>query len=143
MIEDLDGAAAGPSRVAVVRVISVVVVLVAIIGWAALQSPALRGPYATPDPRGGVTFTKPALSSPSVLENWQPVTVASPVSCMQIQQLRTSYGFVGDQPVTLVRPFPVPPPDVQTFTLITSSGPLLWWHTCQPETTTPLWPFDP
>jgi hypothetical protein len=141
VIEDLDGGDVGPSRAPVVRAISAVLVLAAVVGWAALQRPALRGPYATPDPRGGVSFVERASPNPAVLQYRQPVTQFSPASCMQVQQLRTSYGSVGDHPVTLVRPFPVPPPDAQTVTVITSSGPLLMWRTCLPETTTPVWRF--
>jgi hypothetical protein len=143
VVEDLDGGDTGPSRALILRATSIVLVLATAIGWAALQSPALRGPYARPDPAGGVTFAERASTERSVLENWQPVTVSSPVSCTQIQQLRTGYGIVGDHAVTLVRPFPVPPPDVQTQTVITSSGPLLMWRTCHPETTTALWRFAP
>jgi hypothetical protein len=143
VIEDLDGGDIGPSRAPVVRAISVALVVAAAIGWAALQSPALRGPYATPDPLGGVTFTERASPNPAAL-HVQPVTVGlSPFACLQIQQVRTGYGFVGDHAVTLVRVFPTPPPDAQTFTVATSSGPVLMWRTCQPEVTLPVWRVAP
>jgi hypothetical protein len=50
VIEDLDGGDPGPGRAPVVRAISVALVFAALVGYAALSSPALRGPYATPDP---------------------------------------------------------------------------------------------
>jgi hypothetical protein len=60
VIEDLDGGDIGPSRAPIVRAVSVVLMLATAIGWAVLQSPALRGPYATPDPRA--ISSTPALT---------------------------------------------------------------------------------
>jgi hypothetical protein len=145
VIEDLDGGEGGASRASTVRAISVVVVIGAVIAWAALQSPALRGPYATPDPRAGLTrgASAPTLE-PAAIQVRVPVTSGiSPFACLQIQQVRTGYGFVGDHAVTLVRVFPTAPPDAQTFTVVTSSGPVLMWRTCQPEITSPMWRFAP
>ena len=128
------------------RVVSVILVLAALIGWAMLQSPALRGPYATPDPSGGVTFSQrtPITPAPAVVQLAVPVNSAtSPFACMQIQQTRTGYGFVGDRPVTLTVVFPSPPPGVETFTVIWGNGPAIAWRTCLPESPTPTWRLTP
>jgi hypothetical protein len=146
VIEDLDGGDSGPSRASTVRAISVVLVVAAVIGWAALQSPALRGPYATPDPRAGLTLgaSVPRAPEPAAMQVRIPVTSGiSPLACLQIQQTRTGYGFVGDHPVTLTRVFPTPPPGVETRTVVTVSGTTLMWLTCQPELSTPAWRFAP
>ena len=132
MIEDLEGGDIGPSRAPFIRAISVALVVAAVVGWAALQQPALRGPYATPDPAGGVTFTERASPSPTpklyVLQFLQPGAATATFSCFvgQSQQSRTGYGFAGGHSVTLIREL-----DVN-----------LWAATsaCQPETT-PMWRF--
>ncbi len=143
MIEDLDGGDGGPSRTSTVRAISVVLALAAVIGWAALQSPALRGPYATPDPRLGLTLGTSLPSEPAAIHVVPVTTGISPFACFQIQQIRTGYGFVGDHPVTLTRVFPTPPPGVETRTVVTGSGTTLMWRTCQPELPTPAWRLAP
>ena len=104
VIEDLDegaGASRGPM---LVRVISVALVVVAVIGWAALQLPALRGPYATPDPSGGVNFK--ARFTPAPFASVEPAAVAAPggLGCVVPGSVSISYVFVGGQLVTVTKP---------------------------------------
>jgi len=135
VIEDLDGGDVGPSRAPFIRAISLALVVSAAIGWAALQQPALRGPYATPDPSGGVAFTERASSSPApklfVIQYLQSGTAASTFSCLvgQSQQSRTGYGFVGGRSVTLIREL-----DVNVWAATSA---------CQPESAAPEWQFAP
>ena len=147
MIEDLDGAVTGPSRAPFVWVVSVVLVLAVIIGWAALQSPALRGPYATPDPRRAVLSPRPdpavAIAVDPAALRLTPASAVSSFGCFQIQQIRTATAFVGDHPVTIERALTSPPPGVETSTVITVSGPRLMWSTCLPDSRLPSWRLAP
>ena len=133
MIEDLDGGESGASRAPIVRAISVVLVLATAIGWAALQSPALRGPYATPDPRGGVVFsprppTMTFLVTDAAIQVAIPIAGAvSPDGCLRIQQ---------------IRPQQTPPPGAVAIMVVTNAGPLLVWNACSPHSV-PVWRFAP
>jgi hypothetical protein len=108
VIEDLDHGDPGPSRAGAVRAISVVLALGALIGYAALTSPTLRGPYATPDPGAGVSFTK--LDVPRYTP--EPLTlINSPVSAIWIAcaprgfvYTTTGSVFVNGQPVSVTGP---------------------------------------
>jgi hypothetical protein len=151
VIEDLDGGDSGPSRAPLVRGISVALMLGTVIGWVALQSPVLRGPYATPDPRGGVVFSpRPSAQAPSMtildaaaLQLSIPITTTlSPDGCFRIQQVRTAVAFVGDHPVTLTRALNSPPPGAAPYTVVTFNGPALMWRTCAPDAV-PAWRFAP
>jgi hypothetical protein len=134
VIEDLDGGDIGPSRAPIVRAISVALVVAAAIGWAALQQPALRGPYATPDPSGGVVFSpRPSDATLTFLDGAAiqraiplPGAVA-PDGCLRIQQ---------------IRPQQAPPPGAVTITVVTSSGPVLAWNACSPPAL-PIWRLAP
>ena len=103
MIEDLDGGAGGPRHVAVIRVVSVILVLGALIGWAALQSPALRGPY-TPDPRAGASLKVRFTPAPFV--SAEPAAALAPggLGCVVPGSVSVSYVFVGGQLVTVTKP---------------------------------------
>ena len=50
VIEDLDGSPTPPNRRAHVRIVSAVLVLAALVGWAAASEPSFQGPFATPRP---------------------------------------------------------------------------------------------
>jgi hypothetical protein len=109
VIRDLDGGDPSPSRAGVMRAISVVLAFGAIIGWAALSSPVLlRGPYATPDPAGGVSFAKldrPRFT-PAPFVSVEPAAALAPggVGCIAPGAVSTTQVFVGGQLVTVSRP---------------------------------------
>jgi hypothetical protein len=102
VIEDLDGGDHGPSRAALVRGVSVALAFAALLGWAALSSPALRGPYATPDPLT-------ALAAPAVTARYtpEPIKLINPavsviwISCAPRGLVYTTTVFVNGQPVSV------------------------------------------
>ncbi len=102
MIHDLDGGDPGPSRAGAVRAISVVLAVGALLGWAALSSPALRGPYATPDPLT-------ALAAPAAAARYtpEPITLLNPavsviwIDCPPRGLTFSTTVFVNGQPVSV------------------------------------------
>ena len=141
MIEDIDGLDTGPSRAPLVRAVSVVLVFAAIVGWAVVQSPELRGPYATADPRPNVAI-EPISVGPAAI-SVRPGLVSTIPACFAMQQVRTGYGFVAGHSVTLVRVVTTPPPEADTFTAVTPAGVTLMWDRCRPDTTHPDWDVAP
>ena len=117
MIEDLDGGDHGPSRAALVRGVSVALMFATLLGWAALSSPALRGPYATPDPLN-------ALAAPAAAARYtpEPITLVNPaVSVIWIdcppRGLFSTTVFVNGQPVGVTVPVPIAP-GLHSFCLV-------------------------
>ena len=102
MIEDLDGGDHGPSRTALVRGVSVALAFATLLGWAALSSPALRGPYATPDPLN-------ALAAPVAAARYtpEPTTLMNPavsviwIDCPPRGFTFSTTVFVNGQPVSI------------------------------------------
>ena len=134
MIEDLDGGDAGPSRAPFIRAISVGLLVATAIGWATLQQPSLRGPYATPDPRGGVVFSpRPSSTTisfldPDVIQRAIPIAGAvSPDGCLRIQQ---------------IRPQQNPPRDAVAIMVVTNAGPTVVWNVCAAPAL-PVWHLAP
>jgi len=102
VIEDLDGGDVGPSRAGVVRAISVVLAVGALLGWAALSSPALRGPYATPDPL--TALTAPARYTPVPTDVIDLAAKVFVVNCAARGLAYTTTVFVNGQPVSVSAP---------------------------------------
>jgi hypothetical protein len=132
VIEDFDGPDPTPNHRRHMLVASLLLIASVIVGYAAVSSPELRGPFATPHPSSRPVVNERASASlnPVVLYV-RPMTAASLASCMigQNQQSRTGYGFVGGRSVTLVRELNV--------NVWLSGG------SCQPEVMSPAWPFAP
>ena len=104
MIEDLEEGAAAPSRRAHVVVAFFLLVVVCVVGWAAVSSQVFRGPYATPDPSGGVTFSVRFTPAPFTVP--QPAAVSGPggLGCVVPGGTSVSYIFVNGELVTVTRP---------------------------------------
>jgi hypothetical protein len=105
-IIDLDGGDAAPSRRTSMLIVSVVLVGAAVLGYAAVSSPALRGPYATPYPTAVVV---PARYTPAPFVSIQPGSVSAPggPGCVGPGSVSTTQVFVGGQLVTVTRPQPL------------------------------------
>jgi hypothetical protein len=110
VIQDLDGGDPGPSRVGLVRTISVALAFGAIIGWAALSSPVLlRGPYATPDPAANAAALLADAApryTPMPFVSIEPASVfgGPGAGCVVPGGLTTTYVFVNGALVTVVKP---------------------------------------
>jgi len=80
VIEDFDGPDAAPSRRGHMLVLSLLLLGGVIAGYAAVSSPELRGPYATPRPSVvNAPRLRPApVASP---EPWPTTTLGSSVAC--------------------------------------------------------------
>jgi hypothetical protein len=105
-IIDLDGGDAAPSRRTSMLIVSVVLVGAAVLGYAAVSSPALRGPYATPYPTAVVV---PVRFTPAPFVSIQPASVGAPggLGCVVPGSVSTTQVFVGGQLVTVTRPQPL------------------------------------
>jgi hypothetical protein len=73
VIEDLDGPDRAPDRRRHVLVISVLLLLGVVAGYAAVSSPELRGPYATPRPLPSVVNAP--RSTPAPIQRSDPASV--------------------------------------------------------------------
>jgi len=105
VIEDIEGAESGPSRRAHVRALSVIVIALAFIGYAAMSSATFGGPYATPNPNQRALDM---LASPRPTTARSVSSLSSfPFLCAQ-PQVRTGYGFVNGRPVIIERVAPTP-----------------------------------
>ena len=111
MIEDLDGGDVGPKRAPIVRALSVVLALSALIGWAAVSSIVFRGPFATPHPSANAAAVLADAApryTPMPFVSIQPASVAGgPGSgCVIPGGLTTTYVFVNGALVTVTKPAP-------------------------------------
>jgi hypothetical protein len=93
VIEDLDGPEPAPNRRGHVLVISLLLLIGVVAGYAAVSSPELRGPYATPRPSPAVlhavftpapassiepaAFSRPAAACSAPLSVWVATTVVN------------------------------------------------------------------
>jgi len=146
VIEDLDGGDPGPGRAAFVRAISVGLAFASLLGYAALSSTALRGPYATPDPARAAAAIARHTPEPAagILGDFAiSVTPATAMDCYQVQRVYTTNVFAAGHPVTIVRVVGSPPPGVETIPVVTLTGPSLMWRTCAPDAPTPIWWIAP
>jgi hypothetical protein len=105
-IIDLDGGDGAPSHRTSMLVVSIVLVGAAVLGYAAVSSPALRGPFATPYPTAVVIA---ARYTPAPFVSIQPASIGAPggLGCVGPGSVSTSQVFVGGQLVTVTRPQPL------------------------------------
>jgi hypothetical protein len=107
-----------------------------IAGYAAVSSPELRGPYATPRP--GVVGPQATPAADGFRATLVPsVQFAIPVAdCYRIALPHQSTFFVSGRTVTLLRPAADPPQGIETIIAVTANGTGVMWNACAK----PLWP---
>ena len=108
VIEDLDGAVAGPRRRGHVLVLSLLLVVGCVVAWSAATSTAFQGPFATPAPSSTpqVRYTADALPvrvDPAA-GPFPFVLSGGGCSIPGVTSTTTQVVFVGGQSVTLTRP---------------------------------------
>jgi hypothetical protein len=100
---DLDGGDSAPSRAGLVRGISIALVVGTVLGWAAISSTALRGPFATPHPSVALAPIARFTPAPFATVVAGAVGAQVPGGCM-MSGIYTATVFVGGQTVTISRP---------------------------------------
>jgi len=143
VIEDLDGGDAGPSRAGLVRAVSVVLAFSAVLGWAALSSPALRGPFATPDPAALAAPAAAARYAPEPVSLIDPAARVVQVGCAPHGLAFTTTVFVNGLAVSVNAPdrqaVSVSAPNGQAVSVPVPLAPSLRSFCLAPD---PLLPFD-
>lgn len=140
VIEDIDGPDPAPNRRGHMVVVSVLLILGVLAGYAAVSSPELRGPFATPRPSAAVapspvpvTPISEAIPARSmILDEAQGVWFSA--QCFTVAQRLETSVLVDGRPVTIGRPVPEPPPGVTTWVAIVRTGPALLWNACTQAT---------
>lgn len=104
MIEDLDGGARGPSRRGHVLVLSVLLAVGCVIGWAAANSTAFQGPFATPAPSAPALRYTPVPAPARIDPAVGPFPFVYSNGCFTAGTTTSQVVFVGGQIVTVTRP---------------------------------------
>ena len=93
MIEDFDGPDPAPSRRGYVFVISVLLLAGVVAGYAAVSSPDLRGPYATPRP----SVVNAPRFTPAPVASLEPAAISVPFvpRCVAPDSVRVMTVVVG------------------------------------------------
>ena len=111
MIEDLDGGDRSPRRGRAVTAISVALALGALAAYAAISSTVFRGPYATPDPRGGIDLNAVGRMryTPTSLSSADPAAYFGKLGggCVVPGASYATTVFVGGRSVVFERPITV------------------------------------
>ena len=123
MIQDFDGSDPAPSPRGHVLAISVLLLLGVVAGYAAVSSPELRGPYATPRPLPSIVHA-PVLTPAPVGDIAPASSYIQSADCVGPAVVRPTTGLVNGQRVTTIL-------NGQTVTTIfsgTSGNPCaVWW----------------
>lgn len=103
MIEDFDGPDPAPSRRGHRLAILALLLIGVVAGYAAVSSPELRGPYATPRP----SVVNAPLLVPAQAARTEPLsntTFGSSVACLMPDSAPPTWIFVGGPAVTVTSP---------------------------------------
>ena len=104
MIQDVDGPEPAPDRRGRVLVISVLLLVGVVAGYAAVSSPELRGPFATPRPLASVVHAP--VFTPAPIGSTKPASLQrTSIACVvpgsaQLTTILTTTVFVNGQTVT-------------------------------------------
>jgi hypothetical protein len=103
VIQDFDGPDPTPNRRGHLLVISILLIAGVLAGYAAVSSPELRGPYATPRP--SVAVVAAVRFTPAPFVRAEPAAAVAPSSgCILPGSVFTATVFVGGQLVPISRP---------------------------------------
>ena len=134
MIEDFDGPDPPPSHRGHIFAVSVLLMVGVVVGYGAVSSPELRGPFATPRP--SAAFDLPTTSAQVFIQAPPTLYITTDVpagaaDCLRIVLPHETNVFVAGRPITVVRPVPDPPPGVETGVVIGPNGATgVMWNTC-------------